>query len=422
MRRLGVLAVGLVMCSSPAFGQSRTLAGGAVSRAGKTTLVTIGAHGSRAALRFDAGIVCGGDFYPISGRRVVSFNRLGLLARGRGRVKLVRGSVRFRWRIRARLDSQGGRGKLVLHGRRRGRPCRADRRRFRVRPTADVRSKRAAPRTGAVYYGSSAQPIRPVRGTVVRVRKHRRIVASWRADARCVGGGSVPVANFTPSTRVRHGRFKRRERYRVGFGGGGTNTYRVVFGGRFTRRGASGKLRARVILRDRHGRRYATCSTTGIPWSTVRAGAYVPPPGGTPAAGAWRLTYESDADDPVGEGRSGAFGPPADALSTRTDDNHVGFLGDGDDGTFGLDLAAPAQHVLTAGTYSQARRYTPHGGFPGLYFSLDSYTCGDLSGSFTVEEVSYDVYGVLRALRASFERHCGDRAAGLRGTMEFHKR
>ena len=45
--------------------------------------------------------------------------------------------------------------------------------------------------------------------------------------------------------------------------------------------------------------------------------------------------------------------------------------------------------------------------------------CGYLSGSFTVDEISWYPDGTLQSFSARFEQHCDDAVPALRGTWSY---
>jgi hypothetical protein len=76
--------------------------------------------------------------------------------------------------------------------------------------------------------------------------------------------------NFSPRAVVqRDGRFLKRERFTQRYAHGDVGRFKTSFGGRFRADGASGTLRARLVLFNRRGRRVGRCDTGTRRWSAL---------------------------------------------------------------------------------------------------------------------------------------------------------
>lgn len=248
-----------------------TLAGGAVEKRGNTdSLVRLSAEGTQATVLVDGFVDCAGRSYIFadSETRSARFDGAGLAAAGRGHIQLGKGRIRYRWRLHATVDDQGGSGVLVTRAMRRGGRCLTLRSRFRLRTIPQDAGEPQASAPSGPYYGEMRQPSDRARGMTLRVRDGR-VSARWPALARCQRGGVERFPNLTPFTRVRNGRFERRERFAVEFADDVIVRYRVRFSGRFTTTGATGiaEMSARVF---QDGRRINYCPARPVRWIAVR--------------------------------------------------------------------------------------------------------------------------------------------------------
>ena len=85
------------------------------------------------------------------------------------------------------------------------------------------------------------------------------------------------------------------------------------------------------------------------------------------------------------------------------------------------DFAAVSGQPLTVGTYLNAARYPfEDPSQPGLSIFGDGRGCNTLSGSFSVLEISYGADGNIASFDATFEQHCEEATAALRGEFRFN--
>jgi hypothetical protein len=83
-----------------------------------------------------------------------------------------------------------------------------------------------------------------------------------------------------------------------------------------------------------------------------------------------------------------------------------------------LDFVPSAGDILAPGTYSGATRYPFNGTGAGLSIDGEGRGCNELTGAFTVNELTFDGAGP-RTLSISFEQHCEHATPALRGTFEL---
>jgi hypothetical protein len=86
-----------------------------------------------------------------------------------------------------------------------------------------------------------------------------------------------------------------------------------------------------------------------------------------------------------------------------------------------LNFAAPSGHPLAPGTYTGATRYPFQSAEdPGLSVYGDGRGCNQLTGTFTVKQVTYGSSGEVLSLWATFEQHCEGAGPALRGDVRYN--
>jgi len=137
-------------------------------------------------------------------------------------------------------------------------------------------------------------------------------------------------------------------------------------------------------------------------------------------SGTWTMT--GDPNESITNGRSYAFSAPNDGLELGSGFGSNGIsvfarpAGTSDlwDATFW----APTGQQLLPGVYSNARRF-PDALHPGLDVGGAGHGCNQVTGDFTIIDVSYGPYGYLNSVHLTFEQHCEGFAAALRGEINL---
>lgn len=137
--------------------------------------------------------------------------------------------------------------------------------------------------------------------------------------------------------------------------------------------------------------------------------------------GTTRWHMESDEGDYIGGGQTWDYSPAGgDLIAAGGSRQYIGFGVNGADGSYWGATFTPAQgDIIAPGTYRNASRYPFNGTGPGMDVSGEGRGCNQLSGSFTVNSVTFDDEGGLRTASVSFEQHCEHMTPALRGTLEF---
>jgi hypothetical protein len=129
------------------------------------------------------------------------------------------------------------------------------------------------------------------------------------------------------------------------------------------------------------------------------------------------LTMTSDAGDYIGAGRTWTYGPES-RIAGGGSRSGMHFSIDGANGDWWyLDFVPADGDVLAPGTYNGATRYPFNGTGPGLSISGEGRGCNELSGRFTVNELTFSG-SALKSVSISFEQHCEHATPALRGTIK----
>jgi hypothetical protein len=82
-----------------------------------------------------------------------------------------------------------------------------------------------------------------------------------------------------------------------------------------------------------------------------------------------------------------------------------------------MDFEAPSGDILSPGTTYNAVRYPFNNGGAGMDISGQGRGCNTLTGTFTVNSLSFALDGSLRYAQISFVQHCESATPALHGTL-----
>jgi hypothetical protein len=170
------------------------------------------------------------------------------------------GSVRVTLTGGFAADSATGTARVRFPG------CKGYRQPFALRPESAPAGAPAVPAAGTLMQGLTSQAAGGMRLPVsLRVTKRGRVYAVWQALMRC-GRARIPVADYTPSRKIRaDGTFGGSQSYVIRYRGLREH-YRVTFEGQFRADGVTGTLRARVYYQTGR-RRSVNCVSGTQTWS-----------------------------------------------------------------------------------------------------------------------------------------------------------
>jgi Putative Ig domain len=135
------------------------------------------------------------------------------------------------------------------------------------------------------------------------------------------------------------------------------------------------------------------------------------------------LSLNSDPGDFVGGGQT-LFLTSADGTFNASGTSGSGVVSVSLEGPLQfwfLDFAALSGQPLAVGTYTGAARWPFQAPTqPGLSVFGDGRGCNTLSGDFSVLEISYGPDGNIASFDATFEQHCEEATAALRGEIRFN--
>lgn len=136
------------------------------------------------------------------------------------------------------------------------------------------------------------------------------------------------------------------------------------------------------------------------------------------------IAYSSSTGDYIGGGQDKVFTDNDGNISARVNNNHIEIRFSGGSDWWTLDLAAPQNMKLVAGSYGGAQRHPFQSPTrPGLDFSGSGRGCNKLSGSFQINNIQYgyDDTTVLY-LDATFVQNCEEIGAPLMGRVHYDAR
>jgi len=129
------------------------------------------------------------------------------------------------------------------------------------------------------------------------------------------------------------------------------------------------------------------------------------------------VKLQSDDGDWIGAGRSFNYTQADAVISVTANGGLVSVAVNGDE-WWNAQFQAPGA-TIQKGTYAGLARYPFHDPAKGgLIWGGEGRDCTTLTGSFTVDSVTYTA-GKLARLDLRFEQHCGGAAAALRGTIHW---
>jgi Ca2+-binding RTX toxin-like protein len=141
---------------------------------------------------------------------------------------------------------------------------------------------------------------------------------------------------------------------------------------------------------------------------------------GSNYGGRTRIVMVSDYGDWVGDGMSYSYSPANATLAFSGLAQKASFSLDAADGSWWSgDFAAGNGDILAAGSTYSAVRYPFNGSGPGMDVFGNGAGCNTLTGTFTVNGVSFDSTGALASLSLTFIQHCDGAAPALCGIVEF---
>jgi hypothetical protein len=459
VKRAIVVGLALAALAAPrdalAQAPTATYAGGFLPSAGKpppgyqpTVGIALQPRGGQIAVRFDTTIRCGDATLDVAEQRVAPFDGVNLQMT-QPLVRSLGGGRRLdaTWTLKGSVAVTQASGILRLTGALRG-PGRRVRhctsvttRPFQARlvaaPTGAPGSP-APPGGGATLYGATAQVLADGLPGAVIVRTTsdgRRGSARWTASAPCDRGAPESLAHLTRPSAVAAGATGGVEQFTVR-SGDAVRRYRTEFAAHFTSDGAVGTLRLQVSVFDRSGRSLrARCDSGPVAWTALYAvvinGSLVPPgrvkPGSVkPVRGRFSLRMTSQPGDYIGGGRTWSVAPPAWKMhfGVGPDRRRLVFGFDGPVSSWSASFGPPPGQVLQRGGTYEASRFGFNQTTSGIEVSGDGRACDTVTGTFTVDALSFDRHGALRTALIRFEQHCGNaisapHPASLRGTLRF---
>ncbi len=130
------------------------------------------------------------------------------------------------------------------------------------------------------------------------------------------------------------------------------------------------------------------------------------------------IELESDTGDYVGRGLTYDYTQANAIISLSAAPGHLSVSVKGDE-RWDADIVTPTGVPLQPGTYANVTRYPFNDSATGgLSWFGEGRGCNDLTGSFTIDSVTYSD-SALTAIDLRFEQHCEGADAALRGTIHW---
>jgi hypothetical protein len=131
------------------------------------------------------------------------------------------------------------------------------------------------------------------------------------------------------------------------------------------------------------------------------------------------VKLESDAGDFVGVGESYTYDQTQSIIGVSAHGGHLSIGIRGDETWFGDFWLPSGFQELQGGNFSTVPRFPDNAGVSSLNWSLGSRRCGTITGSFSIDSLTYAGPDSISAIDIRFEQHCGTAAAALRGTIHW---
>ena len=132
------------------------------------------------------------------------------------------------------------------------------------------------------------------------------------------------------------------------------------------------------------------------------------------------VRLESDAGDYIGGGESYDYTQANSFITVTADSNYLRIAVNADEHWVGRFQSPDSLDRLVPGVYSGVTRYRSQTTAAGsLDWSGESRGCNTLTGSFTIDSLTYND-DVLSAIALRFVQHCDGAASALRGAIHWN--
>lgn len=141
----------------------------------------------------------------------------------------------------------------------------------------------------------------------------------------------------------------------------------------------------------------------------------------------FRLTFDSQRGDYIGQGRQFTLGPGDGTLQVYYPAQdvkpisaiEVHFTGRVSTNFWSLEFMGPNSTRISPGVYEHVLRIPFNSTAPGLSVGGDGRGCNELTGRFVVLEAVFGSKGDVQRLAIDYEQHCEGNAAALFGSVRI---
>lgn len=150
---------------------------------------------------------------------------------------------------------------------------------------------------------------------------------------------------------------------------------------------------------------------------STRARTHTVPLTGVGIGGHTTWAMNSQSGDYVGQGHAWSYAPGNATFRLQGNESHVRVYTE----KWDADFKADSGHLLLPGTvFKGATRYPfSTASEPGLNVDGMGRGCNKLTGSFTVQQATYDAAGNVKTFAATFEQHCEGVSSALFGSVAY---
>jgi hypothetical protein len=136
-----------------------------------------------------------------------------------------------------------------------------------------------------------------------------------------------------------------------------------------------------------------------------------------------KLTIAGEQGEYISSGHTLIFASPSNKVTVTQQgvgNLHIRF--ERGESEFDASFSTPAGERFEAREYNSAQRWNmADAGHPALEISGDGRGCGDIAGSFLVNNVGYDLDGSISKFSATFRQLCDDSKIESRGSVELSR-
>ena len=147
---------------------------------------------------------------------------------------------------------------------------------------------------------------------------------------------------------------------------------------------------------------------------------YTVPLQGESFGGRTRVALVSDYGDFIGLGKAYNYSPANSFIGASGTPQRISARAMGADGLdWVATFAAPSGDILVPGSTYNAIQYRYNNTAAGMDISGNGHSCDSITGTFTINEATFDIADNLQTLSLTFVQHCDSKTPALCGVIDF---